>query len=917
MQAPFRRQALAIAIPCALAILFAACSGGGAGGGLGSNSVILQISAQGISTPLWQNVSGTPTPAPACPVNVPLNAKIFFTFGGPVEPTSLPAAGQADGSIIISTTNGAVTTVAQGSFNVEDEPGLPVGNMRRVVFQPTLPSSPSNPTQSGLTQGAQYNIFVPRAGGTGQVVNVGGQGVINEALTCFFGCTVPLGQPPTQCFVDSVPGPPSVLSTTPLFGNPPPAPIDPASIAGNTISILLSEPIDPTNVNIQNVKLLRSGGTIQVPGTISFTQAGVSPSLPAGVARIDYIASSQLLASTIYEIQFTNAVTDFGGNPIVVNPGGTPGQQQIFLETIAVPFCPGALVEDFSTTVKRGEVGIPLVWDGSGQLFSTFPSDLVGTGADGPITFTLAGSPHTVDVDAIPAGMPGFQGIWNASTLTVEAGATVIFKGHWPMHFKCQGAVTLGANCALIGDAPLPDNVPDPLQGPWKGGVNNTTPLVPYGGTNFVRGGMPGPGGGMGGDASQAGNPTRTIQGETGDGASVNGMPGLDPTNVFYGPGEGGEGAPQVMNTIGAGGGAGGSAYGKGGNGVPLNGVNSTSLCGAPLTAPQISPASAHDFPPGFIPPVSKISGGNGGGGGGDRFDLVTATLNLDDQGGAGGGAGGGIRISSVGDITLESGARIEMNGSPGNNCESLGSGAGGSGSGGMIWLQTFLNLSIDPNANMQVHGGACPTGPAGLLSYRCSSAPGLGGEGLYQLEDSDGVISINFMGNGAQAPSTCGTNQSNPNPLPSLPEPPVGNVPMGPGQNIAVIQFPFSNNIGNTATSLFFDTGYGAPDYLPPNNGGATPDEQFTLGNVPGGTVTVMYQGAPEDFNSPGTPSTDSASFSAWVVGADLPLINGFRFIRFRVRIEYDSPPASSSANTFPSVQRIQINYETPLLCP
>jgi hypothetical protein len=501
------------------------------------------------------------------------------------------------------------------------------------------------------------------------------------------------------------------------------------------------------------------------------------------------------------------------------------------------------------------------------------------------------------------------QGVWNATSLTIEANATVILSGGFPVHFKCQGAAIFGANSAVLGSSPRPDNIGNTLNGPWKGGLNNNSPTPGGSGNWIVLGGKPGPGGGEGGDASQDSVPPtgvpRTLQGELADGASVNGAPGVDPNDTAYGPGQGGQGAQQVLTTIGAGGGAGGSSYGGGGAGLPLNGINSTGLCGAPITGPQVTPAPSTGPVAAFFPPVSTVRGGSGGGGGGDRFDLVTATLNLDDQGGGGGGGGGGIRVSAVLDVTIQAGARIEMNGSPGNNCASLGAGAGGSGSGGMIWLQSFGQLNIDPTANLQVHGGVCPTGPAGLLSYRCSSAPGLGGEGLYQLEDSDGIIPINFQGNNAQATSVCATNQTNPNPLPS------GMV--GPGNNIAPILFPFSVNIGNTALSTWFDTGYGAPEYLNADPG----DELFTLGNVPGGNVIISYQGSPEDFNNPGTPSTDPSTYSQLVTGNQLASLTGFRFVRFEVRLEYSSPPASSASNTFPAVQRIQIDFRSPIGCP
>ncbi len=611
-------------------------------------------------------------------------------------------------------------------------------------------------------------------------------------------------------------------------------------------------------------------------------------SMPAGLQSATVTVTSPLLLSA---------------QMVVITPGHPDGFAfSAPCELRVASYCAQpAIIEDFSSTVNRADVGGYIQWNGNGELAATFPFDLLGDGSDGAVVFTAAGSPHLIDIDTIPPGSPGYQGVWNATSILVEAGAQVTFKGSWPVHFKSQDTVTIGAGSSIIGNAILPDSG---IDGPWKGGINNNSPTPGGAGNSIVFGGKPGPGGGRGGDASQAGNPSRTLQAASGEGPSVNGLPGNVPSDPGYGPGQGGQGAQHVQLIIGTGGGAGGSAYGRGGDGVPLNGVNSSGGCSTPLAVPQVTPALAFGFPVGFIPPVSTLSGGSGGGGGGDRFDLVTPSLNLNDQGGGGGGGGGGFRVSSAENIVLQPGAHIEMNGSPGNACASLGAGAGGSGSGGMIWLQTFADLIIDPNANMQVHGGTCPAGPTGLLNYRCAGAPGLGGEGLYQLEDSDGIVNVSFQGSSAQQPSSCGTNQTSP--VPPLPM-------QGPNQNIAVLQFPFSGTVQGDAQSHWFDTGFPAPKFVVPAAG----DEQFTLGNVPGGFVVIEYQGTHEDPANPGSPSSLPAAWTAWAGGAGISALDGNRFVRFRVSIGYTAPPVSNAAHILPAVQEIRINFRTPQNCP
>src|SRR4029079_19653484 len=102
------------------------------------------------------------------------------------------------------------------------------------------------------------------------------------------------GTPALSSFTDPVPGAPYVVSTTPSTSDPAPAPIDPNAIPNNTISILVSEALNPSGINLANVKVINAASGAQVPGTLTFIQAGSQPGLTIN-SRIDYMASSPLL----------------------------------------------------------------------------------------------------------------------------------------------------------------------------------------------------------------------------------------------------------------------------------------------------------------------------------------------------------------------------------------------------------------------------------------------------------------------------------------------------------------------------------------------------------------------------------------------------------------------------------------------
>src|SRR5262245_10686925 len=179
-------SALVPLVAVAFVLTLSACSGGGGGGEPG---VLLSIVADGASETLWENVGGVPTMPSVCPFGVFLNGNVTFMFNGAVDPSSVPPFGFALGSInIISAGTGLA---AQGTFAVEDDPALPAGNHRRVVFRPVLPGSASTRCSLGLEQGQIYQVTIPVGDGWPSVLVVGGARTQLPASTCFSTCGCP------------------------------------------------------------------------------------------------------------------------------------------------------------------------------------------------------------------------------------------------------------------------------------------------------------------------------------------------------------------------------------------------------------------------------------------------------------------------------------------------------------------------------------------------------------------------------------------------------------------------------------------------------------------------------------------------------------------------------------------------------
>jgi hypothetical protein len=436
-------------------------------------------------------------------------------------------------------------------------------------------------------------------------------------------------------------------------------------------------------------------------------------------------------------------------------------------------------------------------------------------------------------------------------------------------------------------------------RGPEQGIQNNNAGL-----NCEANGGIGNAGGGAGGTGSGVtpppGSPPtfqcniRAQQGEAGYGPTIGGMPNQNsPSNIFYAGAQGGDsgcfpaaGAGCNVGDLGGLGGAGGTAGRIGEAGLPRV---STAAC-TPIIGVVQPIAQPSQVPVAMLPPISLQSAGSGGGGGGDHLESTGSPPANDDQGGGAGGGGGGIRISCVGPYNQGSTGIVSARGAQGNVAQAS-AGCGGSGSGGEVWIQSFSSITTAPTALIDV------TGPVRLFptvgAIGCSNqAAGGGGAGLVQMEAGQGptpVVNFNLQ----------------PPPTPTS------------GAVFSAPPFAYAGAITGQGRSGLRYSGVAHPDYT-----GVV--EVFSLGNAPGATVTIRYEGALEAVNStPQNPIYDPTTLKTMATGggpitaANLDELDGYPFIEFIVDISFPGPPTTSPGNTLPSVDSITINLNTQQPCP
>lgn len=222
--------------------------------------------------------------------------------------------------------------------------------------------------------------------------------------------------------------------------------------------------------------------------------------------------------------------------------------------------------------------------------------------------------------------------------------------------------------------------------------------------------------------ASGASGGTAGPGGFSGGGVDTFGLPSEG--QPLLGGGNRGFDNSNVGDTIGGGGGAGGTRYD---NQAGADGSNGTSD-GVPGTGGTATNSDGA-FIQNSFETLTNFVGGSGGGAGGQGYVGVTP----DAFGASGGGGGGVIRIISRGNINIT--GLITANGGRGGNSNTLG-GAGGGGSGGAIWLQTAGTLTNDGTIRALGGAGGSSTG----TPFRGGTG-GAGGEGRIRIDTLDGTL--------------------------------------------------------------------------------------------------------------------------------------------------------------------------------
>ncbi len=854
---------------CAVLLAIVMLSACGGSNGHGTTSQILRISVQATDQTLWPATAGMP-----CVSNLPLTTAFALDFSDAVDASSLPAI-HAAGPVSITPAQAASGAVL-GTFHVVDDPSRPPGNRARVIFAPRYPSTPSNVCSGGLTGGTTYDISVPSGLNGNAVVTVSGRPLENSAQACFTTCPCGVSGGPCNPITDPVPGDAHVIGTLPATSDPAPPAISACSIGNDVVVVLIDEPLDPATLTAASVRILDVATQAVIPGTLYLMQ-GDPFGGTASATRLEFTARHHLAAGRTFEIVIGPEVRDFGGNPIQTSVSGPPGAHLYFATSPGAPLAQAPITESFADTGGLATQSGNIAWDGSGTAHATLPTAVIGDGSDGAF---VASANVTLDT-GVPASR---HGVFNFTTFTVAAGVTVRVVGPYPCHIRCQGDVSvdgiLDVRAGTSASAPLGS----PDQAAKAGLLNNG------GGLGCVAaGGVGGAGGGAGGAGSPGTCNVRAATGENGYGPTIDGAPNPGvPGNATYAGGVGGDSGcfPVVsgctLGDLGGLGGAGGTAATVGADGLPH--VNSVAC---PLQTIPTQQPIAHASPvvASFIPPVSLLSAGSGGGGGGDHTETILTPPAADDQGGGGGGGGGGIRITSGGNFVQGGTGRILCSGGSGNIGAVFG-GSGGSGSGGEIWIQALGSVSLATTAILDVDG---PPRPAvGVNMFGCSNqASGDGGDGLVQIEYGAGTAPSGFVTNPPAASS------------------------------LVVLSVPTAATVEGTAYSSFRHSGDSLPDYT-----GVL--ETVNLGTAPGAVVEITYEGAHEAItSSAAAPIADLTTLKSTATGggpitaSNIDELDGFAFIRFRVRIAYASPPATPASATLPSVDEVSILYATSIACP
>lgn len=289
---------------------------------------------------------------------------------------------------------------------------------------------------------------------------------------------------------------------------------------------------------------------------------------------------------------------------------------------------------------------------------------------------------------------------------------------------------------------------------------------------------------------------------------------------------------------------------------------------------------------------LQDLLGGSGGGGGGDGSPGELVPVRGENTGGGGGGGGGAILLSTRGTMTLTSTSTISARGGDGGRggpgqIRTPGGGGGGGGSGGAIKLRASrIALPVALPTEIRANGGN-----GGLNGGPALVRGGQGADGRIRIE----ILDTNRNGSVDPEEFDLHPRRVHVQPTPSL-----GLVDREEARK-------------SFAQSTFFDTGIRTPrfrfDATDPGTGLVRDDPEvrdlvFRDGFPSQTTVRILFEGTHEDPLRPGRPRLDS------IVGPtpQIELLNGLRYIRFRIEFEIDD---DLELSTRPKIERIQIPFE------
>jgi len=632
-----------------------------------------------------------------------LNERLIFTFSAPVDPESVDIQTiriRYDASMIdidgdcLPDNPANNNAVPEGEFIVDEN---------RVIFQPRIPTTPGNndvglfpthdidptpdPADCQRTQElvVTYMVTIPGFSETNPntVVTKRDRKPLVESFSSTFTTLRDETFPPMislDSFVDLRPGAPRFVEMVD------PAPGSAGVPLDASVSLRFTEALLPSSLTSESVFLVGVG-----------PRSGAEERIPAEI-RIDQVENIVTLSPTIelpadveIRAKFTNALLDFGSNPLDVPEDVVFPSFRTRAVAVQGPF---AIRENFDDTTNRDDLETSADWAGA------LPGFLIagnggGTAFMGEFIFD-PGSPEAITFDTGDYDpfnpLPAFE----FSTFFLGEDATLRVIGENVLIIKATGDLIVAGTIDVRGEsansveqgAILGTEGGQGAAGGGNGGDGGTVELENgtdgqgarlLGGLNRFPGGGGGSvalacaagaetGGGGGGNHRSGATAGRDDDGNPGGGApagAVYGSDALDPFNgtLTAGSGGGGAGTTCFAGVVypGAGGGAGGGA-------VWLQADGALEVSGNVLA--------------------------DGGDGGANNFFVN----NVGGAGGAG-GSGGAILLEGISSVASVAGAQVSANrGAEGLAGESGGAndGSGGSGGSGRIRFESLGPITVD-----------------------------------------------------------------------------------------------------------------------------------------------------------------------------------------------------------------------------